>query len=141
MENAANQSCTARRSCLPGHIFSSTSQQISALSMQSGKYFLECRSHSLQDTAVMSSQAASMAAPRVIWVCGHTSSIGFRNGELGGRFSTSILSCAASTVQPQKSGGRFTIPNYHMSLVRLSLCLILFFLRDCVLVMSVQKSP
>ena len=91
--------------CL-GHIFSSISQRISSLAMQRGKYLLEWRIHPLQDSAVMSSHAASMAASRAIWVCGcrsytfhlqeeKNSSIGFRNVEQGGRYSTSIL-CAAN---------------------------------------------
>ncbi len=58
--------------------------------MQRGMYLLEWRIHPLQDSAVMSSHAASMATSRAIWVCGcrsytfhlqeeKNSSIGFRN--------------------------------------------------------------
>lgn len=58
---------------LPGHIFSSTSQKISSLAMQQGEYLLEWQIYSLQDSAVMSPHAASMAAGRAIWVCGRWS--------------------------------------------------------------------
>ncbi len=92
IHSTVNHSCTSRRSSLSGHIVSSTSQRISSLAMQRGKYLLEWRIHPLQDSAVMSSHAASMATSRAIWVCGwrsytfhlqeeKKSSIGFRNGE------------------------------------------------------------
>ncbi len=68
---------------------------------------LECRTHPLQWSAVMSSHAAFMASNRDIWSCGlwsytfhlhaeKNSSIWYRNEEYGGRNSTVILSCAAN---------------------------------------------
>lgn len=83
---------TSRRSCLSAHIFSSTSHRIFYLPMQRGKNLLECLIHPLQASTVMSSHAASIAASRVICVCGwrsytfhlhaeKNSSIGLRNGE------------------------------------------------------------
>ncbi len=60
IHSTVNHSCTFRRSSLSGHIVSSTSQRISSLAMQRGKYLLEWRIHPLQDSAVMSSHAASM---------------------------------------------------------------------------------
>ncbi len=85
-------SYTSWRSCLLGHKFSSTSQWISSLAMQRGKNLLECLIQPLQASAVMSSHGASMAARRVICVCGwrsytfhlhaeKNSSMGLRNGE------------------------------------------------------------
>lgn len=85
-------SYTSWRSCLLGHKFSSTSQRTSSLAMQRGKNLLECLIQPLLASAVMSSHAASMAARRVICVCGwrsytfhlhaeKNSSMGLRNEE------------------------------------------------------------
>ncbi len=65
IHSTVNHSCPSRRSSLSGHIVSSTSQWISSLAMQRGKYLLEWRIHPLQDSAVMSSHAASMATSHI----------------------------------------------------------------------------
>ena len=52
-----NHSCTSRRCCLSGQMFSSTSQQISSLTMQWGNDLLEWWIH-LDRTCWMSSHAA-----------------------------------------------------------------------------------
>lgn len=63
-------SYTSWRSCLLGNGFSSTSQQISSLAIQRENHLSECLIQPLQASAVMSSHVTSMAARRVICVCG-----------------------------------------------------------------------
>ncbi len=62
---------TSCRSCWSGQRFSSTSHLMFSIAMHRGKKnLLECRTHPLHWSAVMSSHAAFMASNKDIWSCG-----------------------------------------------------------------------